>query len=129
MVRYAFFWSLLLVFAFLNATIRELTYKNIFGEFLSHQISVFTGIFLLSFPIAGIAKYFPFSSARQAISVGLLWLILTELFEYSMIVLWSQKPISDFYQAHDVFHGELWILILLWIAVSPYLFYRTFGRS
>ncbi|RHX87184.1 hypothetical protein [Leptospira stimsonii] len=129
MVRYSFFWLLLLVFAFLNAMIRELTYKNIFGEFLSHQISVFTGIFLLSFPIAGVAKYFPFSSARQAIVVGLLWLILTELFEYGMIVLWSKKSISEFSQAHDVFHGELWILILIWIAVSPYLFYRFLSRS
>ncbi|TGM61585.1 hypothetical protein [Leptospira adleri] len=129
MIRYSFFWLLLLVFAFLNATIRELTYKNFFGEFLSHQISVFTGIVLLSIPIAGIAKFFPFSSARQSFLVGILWLILTETFEYTMIVLWSRKPNSDFFQAHDVFHGELWIFILIWIVVSPYLFYRAFGRS
>ncbi|PJZ53027.1 hypothetical protein [Leptospira adleri] len=129
MIRYSFFWLLLLVFAFLNATIRELTYKNFFGEFLSHQISVFTGIVLLSIPIAGIAKFFPFSSARQSFLVGILWLILTEIFEYTMIVLWSRKPNSDFFQAHDVFHGELWIFILIWIVVSPYLFYRAFGRS
>ncbi|MBM9498976.1 hypothetical protein JWG44_01745 [Leptospira sp. 201903071] len=129
MTRYSFFWFFLLVFAFLNAAIRELTYKNLFGEFLSHQISVFTGILLLSIPIAWIAKYYPFANSRQSILVGVLWVIFTEVFEFTMIVFWSQKPISEFYRAHDFFQGELWILVLLWIAVSPYLFYRILDRS
>lgn len=128
MIRYGIFWFFLLIFAFLNATIRELTYKNLFGEFLSHQISVFTGILLLSIPIAAIAKYFPFSSAKQSIAAGILWVVLTEVFEYSMIVFWSKKPISEFFHAHDVFQGELWILILVWVATSPFLFYRFLNR-
>ncbi|MBM9577141.1 hypothetical protein JWG45_08235 [Leptospira sp. 201903070] len=129
MIQYSFFWLFLLVFAFLNAMIRELTYKNYFGEFLSHQISVFSGIFLLSIPIAWIAKHYPFTNSRQSILVGVLWLIFTEVFEFTMIVFWSQKPLSDFYRAHDIFIGELWVLILLWIAVSPYFFFKILNRS
>ncbi|AOP33303.1 hypothetical protein A0128_05240 [Leptospira tipperaryensis] len=129
MIRYGVFWFLLLIFAFLNATIRELTYKNLFGEFLSHQISVFTGILLLSIPIAGIAKYFPFSNAKQSIVIGIVWVVLTELFEYTMIVFWSKKPISEFFHAHDVFQGELWILFLIWIALAPFFFFKILNRS
>ncbi|TGL79160.1 hypothetical protein [Leptospira yasudae] len=128
MIVYALSWFLLLIFAFVNAAIRELTYKEATGEFLSHQISVFTGMILLSLPIWLILKLKPLQNSEQAVRVGLLWVLLTEVFEFSMIVVWSKKPISVFFHAHDVFQGELWILFLVWIGTAPFLFYRFFNR-
>ncbi|MCG6167158.1 hypothetical protein [Leptospira sanjuanensis] len=126
MIVYALSWFLLLVFAFVNAAIRELTYKEATGEFLSHQISVFTGMILLSVPIWLILKLKPLKNSGQAVRVGLLWVLLTEVFEFSMSVFWVRKPFGEFLQVHNVWKGEMWPLLLVWIGVAPYWFYKRF---
>ncbi|EQA36817.1 hypothetical protein LEP1GSC047_2495 [Leptospira inadai serovar Lyme str. 10] len=128
MIRYILSWFLLLIFAFLNAAVRELTYKSVFGEFLSHQISVFTGILFLAIPIWFIARYLPFRNASQAIKVGILWVILTETFEFLMVVVSMKRSFQEFLHAHNLLAGQFWIIILVWVGIAPYLFYRLRSR-
>ncbi|EPG76180.1 hypothetical protein LEP1GSC058_0615 [Leptospira fainei serovar Hurstbridge str. BUT 6] len=128
MIRYILSWLLLLIFALLNATVRELTYKSVFGEFLSHQISVLTGILFLAIPIWFITKYLPFKDKSQAFKVGIVWIILTETFEFLMVTISMKRSFQEFLQAHNIFAGELWIIILIWVGIAPVLFYRLQNR-
>nr|WP_040910945.1 hypothetical protein [Leptospira broomii] len=128
MIKYILSWFLLLIFALLNATVRELTYKSIFGEFLSHQISVLTGILFLAVPIWFIVKYLPFRNESQAIQVGIVWVILTETFEFLMITVSMKRSFQEFLHAHNFLVGELWVIILVWVAIAPVLFYRLQNR-
>ncbi|TGM99888.1 hypothetical protein [Leptospira dzoumogneensis] len=125
MSKYIFSWFLLLLAALLNAAVRELAYKDFFEEHLSHQISVFTGLFLISVPIFYVSQKWPFKDKALAFVVGLVWCIMTELFEFLMFLRVSEDPYKDFLKVHNIFAGEFWILILIWIVISPVLFYRS----
>ncbi|MBC7936272.1 MAG: hypothetical protein H7Y86_13055 [Rhizobacter sp.] len=56
------------------------------------------------------------------------WLLLTLLLEFGSGRLlghsWS-KLLEDY----NIFEGRLWILILLFTALSPYLFFRLFKTN
>ncbi|PJZ69334.1 hypothetical protein CH373_13715 [Leptospira perolatii] len=124
LLKYFFLWFVLLFFAFVNAFLRELTYKETFGEMVSHQISVFTGIAIIGIPIWFISKTWPYKNSSQAIQVGVLWAIMTEMFEVSMMVFSQGKSVMDFLYVHNIFAGQFWGLIILWVAIAPYLFYK-----
>ncbi|PJZ43484.1 hypothetical protein CH370_03435 [Leptospira kmetyi] len=126
MIVYTLGWFLLLVFAFINAAVRELVYKNATGEFLSHQISVFTGMIFLSIPIWAIVRFKPFKNKKQAIQVGLIWILLTETFEFTMIVFEGKDSLETFWEVHSLWKGECWPLLLIWIGLAPFLFYKSF---
>ncbi|EIE00554.1 hypothetical protein [Leptospira licerasiae] len=129
MNKYILSWFLLLFAALLNAAIRELAYKDFFEEHLSHQISVFTGLLLISIPILYISKKWPFKDKVQAFQVGLIWCFMTDLFEFLMFLRVSENPYKDFLKVHNIFAGEFWILILIWLIICPVLFYRSNSKS
>lgn len=124
MKRYFFFWFALLATAFANATVRELVYKDMTGEHAAHNISVFTGIVFMGFVMWLAVKRWGFSSQRQAVFVGIMWVVLTEMFETIMIIANPQKTFADVLHAHNIMAGELWSLAVVWIGIAPYLFYR-----
>lgn len=129
MIKYILSWFLLLLAALLNAAIRELAYKDFFEEHLSHQISVFTGLFLISVPILYVSQKWPFKDKTHAFSIGLVWCFMTDLFEFLMFLRVSENPYKDFLKVHNIFAGEFWILILIWVVISPVLFYGSGPRS
>jgi len=113
----------MLIIAVLNGTARDLWYKEYTGELLGHQISTISLLILFKFYIALVIKKLPPKSAQQAMAVGLLWLLLTLIFEFgfgrirgnSWTSLWSD---------YNIFKGRLWIFILIWTTVAPYLFFK-----
>lgn len=129
MIKYILSWFLLLLAALLNAAIRELAYKDFFEEHLSHQISVFTGIILISIPVLYVSKKWPFKNKTHAFKIGLVWFFMTELFEFLMFLRGSENPYKDFLKVHNIFAGEFWILILIWVLISPVLLYGPVHRS
>lgn len=128
MWKYSLSWFALLVFAIANAAIREVFLRRYWSEYLSHQISVFTGILILTLPIFFISKVWPYSSKKQAIQVGLLWAFITQSFELGMM-LSAGKSILDFVDVNNLLKGQFWILIPLWLFISPYLFSRFLLRK
>lgn len=114
----------MIVLAIFNAGIRESTYGKVVSELRAHQISTLTGIVLFGLYIGAIARWWGFESMKQAIAVGVLWLVLTIAFEflfgrYAMQHSW-QKLLSDY----NLLAGRVWVLVLLWIAIAPTVFYR-----
>jgi hypothetical protein len=37
-------------------------------------------------------------------------------------------PWSELLANYDIVHGRLWPVVLLWIAVAPYVFFRLFTK-
>ncbi len=120
-------WFPLLAAAFVNGALREITYGRCMDTAWAHRLSVFTGMAIMSallWPL--LSKWRPVS-ARESLFGGLLWLVMTEIFEFSMVVLFSGKPFSFFLGMHNLAAGELWPLFLLFIALFPHLFFRIRG--
>jgi hypothetical protein len=123
-MRYVIAWFVMLVVAFINGGVRDFTYGRELPALIANQISCITGIFLLGTVIYLYARRWPFASARQALSVGLFWMALTVAFEFLFFHYVAGHPWSELLAAYNIASGQLWPLVLLWVAVAPYLFHR-----
>jgi hypothetical protein len=125
--RYILAWIPMVFIAIINATIREGTYGKYVSELRAHQISTATGVLLFGLYIWGLMRLWGFESSGQAIAVGLIWLGLTVAFEfvfgrYVVGHSWS-KLLGDY----NILAGRVWIVVLIWVAIAPLLFYRFLG--
>lgn len=120
-VKIIVLWFLLVILAAANGVIRVFGYKPFVGELAAHQIS--TLIFIV---VIFIVSYFAFRKNINKISddvlllIGLIWIILTEAFEflaghYLFGNSW-EKLLADY----NIFFGRIWILVLLAIFIAPY---------
>ncbi len=116
-------WLGLVALAILNGLIREKTYKKKMGDLGAHQLSTLTGLILFSAYIFLLTRICPLQSGKQAIAIGLIWMVMTVIFEfifghYVMKHSWS-KLLADY----NIFKGRLWLLILIFTTIAPYFFY------
>ena len=113
----------MLFIAVLNGTARDLWYRKYVGELAAHQISTVSLIIFLGLYNAFVIKKLPPASGRQAIYIGLFWLILTLMFEFGFGRLrgnsWT-KLLGDY----NILKGRLWILIPIWTTIAPYFFFK-----
>ena len=127
MFRYFLCWFPMLLLAVINGTARDLWYKKYIGELPAHQVSTISLIILFGFYIWFVIHQFPPASGRQAIYIGLLWLTLTLVFEFGFGLMrgnsW-EKLLADY----NILQGRIWILILIWTTIAPYLFFKI-GRN
>ena len=123
MLKYFLCWFPMLLIAVINGTARDLWYKKYFGELTGHQISTISLIILFGFYIWFVINKFSPDSGIQALYIGLLWLMLTLLFEFGFGRIrgnsWS-KLLEDY----NIMKGRIWILILIWTTIAPYIFFR-----
>lgn len=123
MLKYFFAWFPMLVIAVINGTLRDLGYKKYTTALAAHQISTLSLIIFFAFYIFFIIRKFPPENPLQAINIGILWVILTLIFEFGF-GLYRGNTFNSLLSEYNIFKGKLWILIPLWIAIAPYLFYK-----
>jgi hypothetical protein len=122
--KYFFMWFPLLAAAFTNGAIREITYAGAMDAAAAHRLSVFTGIALTGAVLRPMLSRWRPASLRESLLGGALWLVMTEAFEFAMVVLYQGNPPGFFLRQHNVAAGELWPLFLIWIVLFPALFYK-----
>lgn len=124
-MKYFLAWFPVVIIAFANATIRQVVYARYFDELAAHQLATLTICILVGIYVWVLTGFLKTQSPKQAIAVGLMWLVLTIAFEtllgrYVLDNLWSQV-LRDY----NLSEGRVWPMFLLWLAVSPYVFYKT----
>lgn len=127
-MRYLAAWFAMLAAAMVNGALRDLTYGRWLPALLANQLSCLSGILLLGVVIYLYGRRWPFASARQAWYAGLFWMALTVAFEFLFFHYVAGHPWVDLLENYDIVHGRLWPLILLWVTVAPYVFYRLSAR-
>lgn len=112
-------WVGLFVLAFVNGALRELILKNGLGivEPTAHQLSCLTGIVLWTGFVWLIWNRIKISTMKQAVLTGLIWFILTFLFE--TFVLNRHLSWPEILHTYDAIAGEFWGLVLLWLGLMP----------
>lgn len=124
-LRYVLAWIPMVFIGIINGVIREFTYGKYLSELRAHQLSTATGILLFSFYIGVLAYFWGFESLRQALMVGLIWLVLTIAFEFLFGHYIAGHPWSKLLSDYNIFAGRLWLLVLVWLVIAPILFYRV----
>lgn len=124
MVKYLWLWVPMVFIAIANGAVRQFYYGRCLGELPAHQLSTLTGLLLFGLYIFCVVRLFPPVTATRAVSVGLLWLGLTVAFEFLFGHYVAGHPWSRLFQDYNLLAGRLWLLVLLWLTLAPYLFYR-----
>lgn len=120
----SFIWLGFFALAFLNSAIREVGLKKIIVEPWAHHLSALTAILLFAVYLFFVWNKAEIGSSKQAVIVGFYWLILTVLAETFIVgrVLGKQSW-EQIFQNYNLLAGNLWPLVLLWVAISPLVFF------
>jgi hypothetical protein len=126
--RYLAAWFVMLVIAVANGALRDFTYGKRISELAGHQLSTVIGSLLLGIVIWGFVRLYPPSSGHEAISIGLFWMALTMAFEFLVFHYVGDHSWTELLGNYNILKGRIWIVLLLWIAVAPYVFYSLNRR-
>lgn len=117
--RWLLAWVGAPILAIVNGAARELVYKDQVGESTANQISVAPLIVLLALYFWMLQRRWPLATTRHALSIGAVWVALSVLFEFGFGHYVEGDSWADLLENYDVAAGNLWILILVWIAAGP----------
>lgn len=121
---YAASWIGMVILAILNGAFREKIYKQSMSELSAHQLSTFIGLILFGVYIWFITGIFQIESSKQALVIGGMWIVMTIIFEFVFGHYVMGHPWHRLFHDYNLFKGRIWLLILIWTAVAPYMFYR-----
>ena len=125
MTRAHFFaWFGLLVIAFANGAFREFGLVRWLSRGVAGPLSTSLLILMFGVFIFFVMRRRPAANGRDAIIIGVIWMVMTVLFE-SLGRYGSGQSWREVFAAYDLRSGNLWALVPLWVGVAPYLMYRT----
>ncbi|MBI1173968.1 MAG: hypothetical protein GC139_01730 [Sideroxydans sp.] len=127
-MRYLLAWFVMLLVAVANGALRDFTYGKYVSGLHANQLSTLSGIILLGLVIRVYVHCWPPISARQALLVGLFWMVLTVTFEFLFFHFVAGRPWHELLANYNLLRGRVWPLLLVWVALAPYLFYRLRQR-
>ncbi len=114
----------MLFIAIANGALRQLTFGKAMPELRAHQLSTAIGSVFIGLFIYAVLRIWPPSSAKQSLAIGLIWLLLTVIFEFVFGRLVMHRPWVLLLNDYNLAAGRVWILFLAWLALSPYLFFK-----
>jgi hypothetical protein len=123
--KYALAWIPMILIAIANGAAREAWFAKHMGELAAHQISSVSGILVLGVYIWVIVRVWRPESSGYALGVGLMWLAFTVTFEFLFGRYVRRLPWSRLLHDYDLLAGRLWLLVLAWVTVAPWVFLRV----
>jgi hypothetical protein len=117
-------WLVMLLVSVANGAARDITYGRHLSELAAHQISTAIAILLLGIVMWVAIRRYPPATGRGAALVGVLWASLTMAFEFLFFHFVGGHPWDALLANYDVTSGRVWVLVVLWLLVAPYLFFR-----
>ena len=125
--RFTTVWLVMAVAMSLNGVARELLLKSVLHGGVADVISAVIGIVLIGF----ITRFGFRSLAAAAVTAGQLALVsialvfLTIAFESAMGRYVDHKAWPQLLEHYALWHGELWPIVLVWLALTPFAWSRS----
>lgn len=112
-------WGTILILAVLNGMLREAILIPKLGTVTGNVLS---GVFLSALILTVAYLSLPWLNVDrpvELIAIGLGWLVLTLLFEFSF-GLWQGKSWQVMFEAYTFKNGNIWTIVLMVTALAPY---------
>lgn len=120
-------WFPLVPLAILNGIIREAWLAPLLGQPLGLPVSgVSLSVLIFLFTLM-VLPWLRASDAKTYVAVGTTWLLMTVLFEFLFGHYIMGESWVESLEAYNVLKGNLWALVLISTAASPYLAARVRG--
>jgi len=114
-------WTLFVIVAVLNAAIREHVFTPIIGQQLALPLSgILLSIFIF-FITLGMVPFLKVSNMSGFWLVGVFWVLLTVTFEFVFGYYIIGESWDTLFKIFNILEGDLFVLVLLVTAVSPYI--------
>ncbi len=126
-LKYVLAWFGMMMLAILNGTVRDFGYKPYVGDLAAHQISTVILLLLFAGYMWWLTTKWPLASAGQAWTVGIVWFLMTEAFEFGL-GLRRGMTWEEMLYTYNLLEGQLWIFIPAWVLLGPYVCYRLHAR-
>ncbi len=114
-------WCMILPLAIINGIFREYVLLPQFGSTAAQPISGVMLALLIICLTWFCLPFFGFLRTSQYCAIGAVWLLLTISFEFCFGRLIAHKSWCELLQAYDITGGNLWSLVLLVTALSPWI--------
>lgn len=114
-------WLVIIVAESLHGTARELWLKPLVGEFRARQIAFFSGMALILIVALLFVRWLRTESKQQLLHVGLLWAVLTLIFEFSLGLFVLGYSWQRMWEDYNLLRGGLMGLGLVWLIFVPQL--------
>lgn len=122
-------WFPMVIIAIANGALRQFAYREYLGELRAHQLSTVIGVLLFGIYIWFLIHRWKVTSTAEARRIGLLWLAMTVLFEFIFGHFVMGHPWSTLLHDYNIVEGRLWIIVLCWVTIAPYVFTRFLKRA
>ena len=120
-------WCPLVPLAILNGIMREAWLVPMLGYRFALPLSgVSLSVLIFLFTLT-VSPWFRASTAGHYATVGRTWLLMTVLFEFLFGYYVMGESVTRMLEAYNVLTGNLWALVLVSTAASPYLAARVRG--
>lgn len=118
-------WIGMVALAIINGAVREKIYGPLMRELAAHQLSTVIGIVLFGLYMFILSVACRIESSNQAFLIGSIWVVMTVVFEFIFGHYIMKHPWSKLLHDYNLLEGRVWLLVLIWTAIGPYLFYRA----
>ncbi|KAA3625424.1 MAG: hypothetical protein DWP94_00815 [Flavobacterium sp.] len=124
MWKYILAWFPMIFIAIANGLFREKFLVGRFSELHAHQLSTASMIVLFGVYVWILFRIWPPTNTNQTLYIGLLWLLFTVIFEFLFGHYIAGHSWSKLLHDYNIVVGRVWILVLIWISIAPYVIYR-----
>lgn len=121
---YVFGWIGLMFIGIFNGIVRKYCYGEYMSELYAHQLSTLIAIVLFGIYIWLLSGIHPIQSTKQALIIAAVWLLVTVLFEFIFGHYCVGHSWDDLFQDYNLFAGRVWLVVLIWMCIAPYIFYK-----
>ena len=126
--KYLAAWIPGIPIAIVNAMLRESFYRQFLTELHAHQLSAASFIVLFGLYVWFVLKWLKLPSRQSTVHLGVTWLGLTVAFEFLFGHYVMGHPWSRLLHDYHLLAGRVWVLVLIWIAVAPFILTKVQSR-
>jgi hypothetical protein len=108
-----------------NGMFRELALKRIVSARVADVLSALIGIGLIAaITRVGFRPIGTTATTKSLVFASIMLVVLTVAFECALGILVDNKSWSEIAEHYAIWHGELWPIVLAFVAFTPFLWGR-----
>lgn len=122
-------WLLIIFAESVHGTLRQIFLAPLIGDFQARRIAFFVGMLLIFAIACFFIRWIAAPSVKSLFVVGIMWMILTALFEFSLGLFVMKYSRERMFEDYDISRGGLMGFGLIFMAFAPYLAAKLRGTK